>query len=55
MNGTFEAGVAISFRQIKGSNYFYLLLLIVTVLIVLLCVVEAYFWMVLPGVFWLYF
>ena len=55
MNGKFEAGAVISFRQIKGSNYFYLILLVVTALIVILCVVDAYFWMVLPGVIWLYF
>lgn len=55
MNGKFEPGAPISFRQIKGSNYFYLLLFVLTALIVLLCAIEAYFWMVLPGVFWLYF
>lgn len=55
MNGKFKAGAVISFRQIEGLNYFYLLLFVVTALIVVLCAVEAYFWMVLPGVFWLYF
>ena len=55
MNGRFEAGAPISFRQFKGSSYFYLLLLFLTALLVLLFVVAAYFWMVLPGVFWLYF
>ena len=55
MNGKFKAGTAISFCQIKGTNYFYLILLVVTALITLLCAIEAYFWMVLPGLFWLYF
>jgi hypothetical protein len=55
MNGKFEAGASISFRQIRGSNYFYLILLVVTALIVFLCIAEACFWMVLPGVIWLYF
>lgn len=55
MNGKFEAGASISFRQIKGSNYFYLTLLVVTALIVCLCIAEAYFLMVLPGIIWLYF
>lgn len=55
MNGKFEAGASISFRQIKGSNYFHLILLVVTALIVCLCMADAYFWMVLPGVVWLYF
>jgi hypothetical protein len=55
MNGQFQTAVNISFRQIKGSNYFYLLMLVVTALIVCLCAVDGFFWMVLPGVFWLYF
>jgi hypothetical protein len=55
MNGKFEAGAPISFKGLRGSNYFYLILLIVTALIVALCIIDAYFWMVLPGVFWLYF
>ncbi|WP_051089028.1 hypothetical protein [Teredinibacter turnerae] len=55
MNGKFKAGAPISIRQIKGSNYFYVFLFVVTALIVALCAAEAYFWMVLPGLVWLYF
>ena len=55
MNGQFTAGAPISLKSIKGSNYFYLTLLVVTTLIVALCAIDAYFWMVIPGVFWLYF
>ncbi|MEM9152999.1 MAG: hypothetical protein AAGB19_21460, partial [Cyanobacteria bacterium P01_F01_bin.3] len=55
MNGKFEAGSLISFNKIKGSNYFYLLLIFFTAVITLIFAIEAYFWMVLPGVLWLYF
>ncbi len=55
MRDPFKAGAPISFGKIRGSNYFYLLLLLATALIVMLCVAGAYFWMVLPGVLWLYF
>ena len=55
MNGQFRAGAPITFKHIKGSNYFYLILIFLTILIVGLCAIDAYFWMVLPGVFWLYF
>lgn len=55
MNGKFKAGAPISIKNIKGANYFYLFLIVITSLIVALCAIEAYFWMVLPGVFWLYF
>jgi hypothetical protein len=55
MNGEFNAGVPISFKSIRGSNYFYLFLLIITIGIVALCAIDAYYWMVLPGMFWLYF
>lgn len=55
MNGQFIAGSQISFKRIKGSNYFYLFLLVVTLIIVALYTVVAHFWIVLPGVFWLYF
>jgi hypothetical protein len=55
MNGQFTAGAPISLESIRGSNYFYLILLVLTTLIVALCAIDAYFWMVLPGLFWLYF
>ncbi|WP_445359745.1 hypothetical protein ACJJIL_11515 [Microbulbifer sp. EKSA005] len=55
MNGKFKVGGIISFKKIKGSNYFYLFLLVITAVIVALCVAEAYFWMVLPSLLWLYF
>lgn len=55
LNGKFEAGSAISFHQIKGSNYFYLILFFITALVVFLCIADAYFWMILPGITWLYF
>ena len=55
LNGKFKAGATISFKQIKGSNYYFLVLFILTGLIVGLCAIEGYFWMVLPGILWLYF
>lgn len=55
MSGTFKAGARITLQNIKGSNYFYFILFIVTALIVVLCAIDAYFWMVLPGLLWLYF
>lgn len=53
--GKFEAGAQISFKQIRGLNYFYLLLFVISTVIVLLCVVDGFFWLVLPGILWLYF
>ena len=55
MNGNFIPGAVISFRKVKGSNYFYLFLIVVSILLTGICVAEAYFWMVLPGILWVYF
>ncbi|HIP47677.1 MAG TPA: hypothetical protein EYG92_01745 [Lutibacter sp.] len=55
MNGKFNAGVSISNMGYHNINWWYAILAFVTTLITSLCIYDGFFWLVLPGVLWLYF
>jgi hypothetical protein len=55
LSGSFTSGAAIDLSDFRGSNYFYLLLILATILVLLLCIVDGFFWLVIPGMLWLYF
>lgn len=55
LNGKFNAGVRIVLSRVKGSNYFYLTLIVLTLVVLLLCIIDGYFWLLLPSILWLYF
>jgi hypothetical protein len=55
LSGNFSTGVTIDLIGFKSSNYFYLLLILVTLLVLLLCIVDGFFWLVIPGMLWVYF
>jgi hypothetical protein len=55
LSGKFSSGASISNIGVRRLNWWYGILAIITSLITLLCVYDGFFWLVLPGLLWLYF
>jgi hypothetical protein len=53
--GKYAPSAPISNMGIRNINWWYGILSLLTALITLLCVCDGFFWLVLPGLLWLYF